>query len=102
MKGEAPSKKVYEDDESVVVENIYPVAETHLLVIPKKHIATFMDLESDMDYLVKVVQKVITKLGIKNGYKLGINGGKYQSIGHFHIHILAGKLENEDDVFNKT
>jgi histidine triad (HIT) family protein len=102
VEGKSPSQKIYEDDDSIVIKNIHPVAETHLLVIPKKHIENFLDKELTIEPLKIAAQKVITDLGLEKGYKLGINGGQHQSVGHFHIHILAGKLENEDDVFNKT
>ncbi|HET7099126.1 MAG TPA: HIT domain-containing protein [Patescibacteria group bacterium] len=102
IRGELPSKKVYEDDSALVFENINPVAEIHVLVVPKKHISTFLDLNSEIDSMVNAAQKVIKDKNISDGYKLIVNGGKYQSVPHFHLHLLAGKLESQDDVLNKT
>jgi histidine triad (HIT) family protein len=92
--GELPSTKEYEDENVLVFKNIYPIAQTHLLIIPKKHVATFMDLKGGMDSLVKAAQKVIKDKNLGSGYKLAINGGKYQQVPHFHLHLLAGKLED--------
>ncbi len=100
VKGEIPSTKEYEDENTLVFKNINPVAETHLLVIPKKHIATFLELDDEMDNLVHTTQKVIRDKKIESGYKLVVNGGKYQEIQHFHLHLLAGKLVNNKDILN--
>lgn len=102
VKGELPSTKEFEDENVLVFKNIYPLAETHLLVVPKKHIATFMDLKDEMNDLVHIAQKVIKDKNLGSGYKIVVNGGKYQQVPHFHLHLLAGKLENEDDILNKT
>lgn len=93
VKGELPSSKVYEDEKTLVFKNIEPKAETHLLVVPKKHIQTFMDLGDEINDLLIAAQKVVKKGGILDGYKLVINGGKYQFVPHFHLHLLAGELE---------
>ncbi|HTK03341.1 MAG TPA: HIT domain-containing protein [Alphaproteobacteria bacterium] len=93
VKGELPSTKVYEDENVLAFENIKPAAETHILIIPKKHIITFMDLDGEMESLVKASQKVVSDKQLGSGYKLVVNGGKYQTIPHFHLHLLAGELE---------
>ena len=95
VKGELPSTKEYEDDNVVVFKNIKPSAEIHLLIVPKKHVATFMDLTNEMDSLVHAAQQVIKDKDIGSGYKLVVNGGKYQEVPHFHLHLLAGKLKTE-------
>jgi histidine triad (HIT) family protein len=83
-----------------------PVAEHHLLIIPKEHISSFTDLEENHKNIfmemAKVAQKLIADKKIANGYKLIFNGGKYQSVQHIHWHLLGGKLEDEDDILNKT
>jgi len=101
VKGELPSKKEYEDDNVLVFRNIDPIAEIHLVIIPKNHVKTFMDLQGEMNSLVKATQKIIENLGIDSGYKLVVNGGKYQQVSHFHWHLLAGKMADDKYLHNK-
>lgn len=100
VRGELPSTKEYEDDNVLVIRNIDPKADIHLLIIPKKHVATFLDLRSEMNNLVEIIQKVIKNKGIESGYKLVINGGKHQQVPHFHLHLLAGKIGSNKDILN--
>lgn len=93
IKGDLPSTKEYEDNNVLAFKNIKPAAETHILIVPKKHTTTFMDLSDEMDDLVNAARQIIKDKNIESGYKLVINGGKYQQVPHFHLHLLAGKLE---------
>lgn len=102
VKGELPSTKEYEDDNVLVIKNIEPVAETHLLLMPKVHKETFLDLGAEIINVFNIAQKMVKDKNLVSGYKLVVNGGKYQSIPHFHLHLLAGNLEKEDDILNKT
>lgn len=90
----------------VAFKSIEPVAEHHILIIPKTHIESFLSLEKDHSEIfmemAQVAQKVIDDKKIADGYKLIFNGGKYQSVKHMHWHLLGGKLEDENDVLNKT
>lgn len=90
----------------VAFDSIDPVSEHHILIIPKKHIENFMDLTPANKDLVedmfKVAQDLVKAMKMQKGYKLLINGGKYQHVNHLHLHLLAGNLEHEDDVLNKT
>lgn len=97
VKGEIPARKIrYEDNDVMAFDNITPVAKTHILIIPKKHILNFLDIKDDFDFskMVKATQKIILENKIKSGYKLMFNGGKYQEIPHLHWHLLAGDLKN--------
>ena len=93
---------VYQDDNCVVFNSNAPVAEHHLLVVPKKHISTFIELDDSILAMTKVAQKVIADKNLESGYKMIFNGGKYQEVMHVHWHILAGKLEDESDILNRT
>jgi histidine triad (HIT) family protein len=93
IKGELPRKFEYEDDKVVAFKSNKPAAEIHILIVPKKHVATFLDLSGEMNNLVQAAQKVIHDKKIESGYKLAVNGGKYQEVQHFHLHLLAGELE---------
>ena len=97
-KGEIPSNKVYEDDDVLAFYDINPVAKIHILVIPKKHIASIAHLEAEDYALVSKIYEVINKIaeekGFKeSGFKVVVNCGKDggQEVMHLHFHILAGE-----------
>lgn len=104
VKGDSPATVELDTENVIVFKNIAPAAETHLLVVPKEHIPTFMDLNSEnaslLAEMVESVQAMIKKKGIENGYKVIFNGGKYQAVKHLHWHLLGGDLE--EDAEDKT
>ena len=87
---------VYQDDDVVVFKDINPKADTHLLVVPRVHVASLNELEDErlMSKLILAVKNVTKQLGIKS-YKTLINTGKEagQEVFHLHIHILAGEIK---------
>ena len=93
--GEIPSKKVYEDDDFLAFHDIAPKADTHLLVIPKRHIVNLNDLNEDdaelMGKMMLVIPKIAEQEGLV-GYRTITNTGKEggQEVFHMHFHILAG------------
>ena len=96
IKGELPSNKVYENGDVVAFRDINPVAPVHVLVVPKKHIASLNEegVETVAGSLFEAVRKTAEKLGIaKDGYRCIINTGKHaaQSVHHLHIHLIGGK-----------
>ncbi|HLA28595.1 MAG TPA: histidine triad nucleotide-binding protein [Syntrophales bacterium] len=98
IKGEVPCNKVYEDDKVLAFHDINPAAPVHVIVIPKRHIPTLMDVEAgQFEYLISMLAAVprIAKLkGIdQRGFKTIINCNKDggQVIFHLHMHILGGK-----------
>ncbi|WP_346681998.1 histidine triad nucleotide-binding protein [Megasphaera stantonii] len=98
IKGEIPSTKVYEDDNFFAFKDIAPVAPVHVLVIPKKHVASIAALtENDADVagnMLFAIQKVAQELGLdKDGYRVIFNTGEKagQTVHHMHAHILGGK-----------
>ena len=97
IKGEIPSTKVYEDDNFFAFKDIAPVAPVHVLVIPKKHVASIAALtEDDADVAGKMlfaIQKVAQELGLdKDGYRVIFNTCKKagQTVHHMHAHNLVG------------
>jgi len=97
VKGEIPSAKVYGDEQVTAFRDINPVAPTHVLVIPNKHIASINDIEEAdgelMGYLLLAVKKIAAQEGIaENGYRLIVNTGAHanQVVHHIHIHIIGG------------
>lgn len=98
VSGQIPSSKVYETDQVLAFDDIHPMAPVHVIVIPKTHIPTLMDLTAermnDCDALMRAVQEVakIKKIDQK-GFRTVINckeeGG--QVIFHLHLHVLGGE-----------
>ncbi|HOK06672.1 MAG TPA: histidine triad nucleotide-binding protein [Syntrophales bacterium] len=103
VNGEIPSTRVYEDDLVLAFEDIHPMAPVHCIVVPKIHIATLMDVTSDlMPYvgaMTAAAQEVAKRKGIsEKGFRTVINcnaeGG--QVVFHLHMHVLGGrKLRDE-------
>lgn len=91
---EIPSQKVYEDEWGLVFHDIHPKSKVHLLIVPKKHIPTIMDLEigdeTIVGHLHRIAQEVGKNLGLE-GYKLQINVGEKggQEVFHLHVHLLG-------------
>ena len=99
IKGEIPSNKVYEDEDILAFHDINPEAPIHILVIPKKHIATLTDLQPEDEALVgrifAAINKIAEQEGFKeNGYRVIANCGKDsgQEVMHIHFHVLGGKV----------
>ncbi len=95
---EMATELAYEDDDIVAFHDINPVAPTHILIIPKKHIATSNDLSADdcmlAGKLILTARKIAADLGFaEKGYRLTMNcnscGG--QEVFHIHLHLLAGR-----------
>ena len=95
---EIPSDIVYEDDDVLAFNDIDPKAPVHVLVIPKKHIASLNQLtEADSALLMKimlVIQKIAQDKNIaESGYRVVNNCGEQggQTVGHLHFHLLGGR-----------
>jgi histidine triad (HIT) family protein len=98
INGEIPSSKVYEDDKVLAFNDINPVAPYHILVIPKKHYDSIIDIPEDEMDIISHIHNVINKIAIdkdfaKSGFRIinncGDDGG--QEVKHIHYHVLAGK-----------
>lgn len=96
--GEIPSDKVYEDDDYFAFRDIDPKAPTHILVIPKEHIATVNDIDSDQTRLVGGLLRVGAKMAeldgcAQSGYRavFNCNADAQQTVFHIHLHILGGR-----------
>lgn len=89
---EIPKEFTYEDEDVMVFPDINPLKPIHLLIVPKKHIKDFLDVEDPVVFekLFTVAQNMIRKEGlVAKGYRLVINGGGAQIIDHLHIHLLG-------------
>jgi histidine triad (HIT) family protein len=97
VSGDAKAEIVYRDEQVTAFRDIHPVARTHILIIPNKHIESVGTLETADEQLVghifTTAQKIAHKEGISiNGYRLitntGVDGG--QSVFHLHVHLIGG------------
>lgn len=95
---EIPSTIVYEDEKVIAFNDVNPVAPIHILVIPKKHIETLLDVsEEDSDlisYIYQVINKIAKQEGFaEKGFRVIANCGEDsgQEVKHIHFHVLAGK-----------
>lgn len=92
---QVPSKKLWETDRAVVIENIKPEAPFHGLAIPKKHIELESVTDEDRELLGEVIQaaKKVGETHAPGGYRLIINNGddSNREIDHLHVHILGGR-----------
>ena len=95
--GEIPSTKVYEDERVLAFRDINPQAPTHILVIPKAHIASVADITAEnsavVAHIFEVIPMIAEKEGLANGYRVVSNCGADagQTVPHLHFHILGGK-----------
>lgn len=97
-KGEIPSSKVFEDENILAFDDINPMAPVHVIIVPKAHIPTLMDLKPGDSglpaSLSQAVQQVARIKGIdKSGFRTVVNTNKEggQIIFHLHVHVLGGR-----------
>ncbi len=92
---EIPGNIVYEDDRIVCFHDLEPQAPVHVLIIPKKHIASLDDVKDDdaelLGYIMTKVKDIAAILGLENGYRLVNNCGEdgMQTVKHLHFHLLG-------------
>jgi histidine triad (HIT) family protein len=97
VRGEIPVKKVFEDADTFVFEDINPQAPTHVLVIPKKHIIDVKEAKPDdaetIGKMHLVAAKIARDRNIENGYRtvFNVGPGAGQSVFHLHLHLLGGR-----------
>ena len=98
IKKEIPASIVYEDNEIIAFRDVNPVAPVHILVIPKKHIESVIELKEEDELLIGKIYTVINKIvkqeqidqkGFRAIVNCGEDGG--QEVKHLHYHILGGK-----------
>lgn len=104
--GKIPSKFLFESDSLIVIKDIRPAADTHLLIISKKHIPTFEDIKKSDDDLISEMFEVARRfikgtlkaspakdMGLKKKYRVSFNGGSLLEVHHLHMHLLGGNLK---------
>ena len=94
--GKIPSRKAYEDDEILVFHDIAPWAPVHLLLIPKQHIPSMVEVtEADAPLLgrmMAMIPKLMLANGVTNGFRIIVNTGQdgMQEVPHLHLHAIGG------------
>ena len=95
--GEIPAKTIYEDEQVVAFHDISPQAPTHVIVIPRKHITSPLDIAADDEPLLGAVVRrgrlLAEELGLDAGFRLVFNCGEDAgySVFHVHMHLLGGR-----------
>lgn len=93
--GTIPCKKLYEDDEVIAFHDIHPIAPVHFLLVPKLHIASLADCDSQHQGLLGRVLLLASKLAAEqglDGFRTMINTGRSggQEVFHLHVHVFGG------------
>jgi histidine triad (HIT) family protein len=97
IRGEIPSKKVYEDEHTYAFDDINPQAPTHVLVVPKKHVRGLKEAAAGDAELIGHCQlaaaNIARQRSIEDGYRTVLNVGPRagQSVFHLHVHLLGGR-----------
>lgn len=101
IKKEIPSKTVFENDQLFAIEDINPQAPVHLLILPKKHMATLLEVQEGDHNVMGAAFSVANQLAKsrkvdQTGFRLVINCGEGagQSVFHIHFHLLGGRPMN--------
>ncbi len=96
--GKVPSQVIYQDEEIFAFRDINPMAPTHVLVIPKKHIDSLADVADGetplIGRMVKIANRIAREEAVaESGYRLIISSGKEggQIVPHLHMHLLGGR-----------
>jgi histidine triad (HIT) family protein len=95
--GEIPAKTIYQDDRCLAFHDVSPQAPTHVLVIPKREIASWNDLTPDdgdlIGHIGLVIRKLAADLQLGDGYRIVVNCGPFggQTVDHLHFHLLGGR-----------
>jgi histidine triad (HIT) family protein len=96
VRGEIPSRKVYEDDEVLAFHDLHPAAPVHFLIIPKMHVASLYEAHADhrnaMGKMLTVAGRLAREQGAEDGFRTIINTGRVgqQEVYHVHMHVIGG------------
>jgi histidine triad (HIT) family protein len=97
VRGEIPSRKVYEDADMLAFHDIQPLAPVHFMIIPKQHIASLAECDdSHQAILGKILAKaprLAREQGSTDGFRVIINTGRVgrQEVYHLHVHVIGGQ-----------
>jgi len=96
VRGEIPSRKVYEDDEVLAFHDIHPQAPVHFMLVPKRHIASLADAAADdaglLGRIMVLTGRLAREQGSPEGFRTVVNTGRIgrQDVMHLHVHVIGG------------
>jgi histidine triad (HIT) family protein len=96
VRGEIPSKKVFEDADVLAFHDIHPIAPVHFLIIPKEHVASLAECDASHEAVLgkclAVSGRLAREQGATDGFRVIINTGRVgrQEVYHLHVHIVGG------------
>jgi histidine triad (HIT) family protein len=96
VRGEVPSRKVYEDDDVLAFQDIQPQAPVHFMLVPKSHVASLYDVtDADAPALGKILTlagRLAREQGATDGFRTIVNTGRVgrQDVKHVHVHVIGG------------
>lgn len=97
VSGQIPAKKAYEDELTIAFYDLNPQAPTHMLVVPKQHIASLANTSPAdaalLGHLLQVTTQLAASLGLSKGFRTVVNTGTDggQTVDHLHLHLLGGR-----------
>ena len=97
VRGEIPSRKVYEDDEILAFHDIHPVAQVHFMLIPKEHVDSLAHVQDGhqmvLGKMLLLAHRLAKEQGSPDGFRAIVNTGRVgrQDVFHVHMHVLGGK-----------
>jgi histidine triad (HIT) family protein len=95
--GSIPSTAVYQDEQCYAFADLHPQAPVHVLITPRKHIASLADSTAGdralLGHLLWTAARIARDKGLANGYRVVVNAGEDggQSVDHLHLHLLGGR-----------
>ena len=96
VRGEIPSKKIYEDADIFAFHDIHPLAPVHFMIIPKRHIASLAECDSSheavLGKMLAIASHLAREQGSADGFRTIINTGRVgrQEVYHLHMHVIGG------------
>lgn len=96
VRGEIPSRKVYEDADILAFHDIHPLAPVHFMIIPKRHIASLADCDAShegvLGKILAAAPRLAREQGSTDGFRVIINSGRVgrQEVYHLHVHVIGG------------
>ncbi len=96
VKGEIPSRKVYEDDDILAFHDIHPVAQVHFMLIPKEHVESLDQVQvrhqTVLGKMMLLASRLAREQGSPDGFRTVVNTGRIgrQDVLHVHMHVLGG------------
>ncbi len=94
--GQIPAKKVYVEDQVLAFHDIHPWAPVHILIVPKLHLVSMVDVGSEhqglLGHMLVLSSRLMAELGVTHGYRHVINTGRdgSQEVLHLHMHVMGG------------